>query len=89
MKIVRILSHLGLFSLVAAIFTLLTSAFGKYVVSPLPDQHWQLHRSLTPKIGELPEFIGEVMLIAFCAVVGRFVFRLRLAPPPRRKYQPQ
>jgi hypothetical protein len=87
MKVVRKLSRLVLLSLVATMFALLTSAYGKYVASPLPSQHWQPHRSLTPKISELPEFIGEAMLIALCAVVGRVVFRLRLSPPSRRKHR--
>lgn len=84
MKVVQILSRLVLLSLVAGIFALLTSAYGKYVASPLPGQHWQLHRSLAPKISELPEFIGEALLIALSAVIGRRVFRLRLSPPSRR-----
>ena len=79
MKVAGILLRLVLLSLVAAIFTLLTSAYGKYIASPLPGQHWQLHRSLTPKISELPEFIGEAMLIALCALIGRVMFRLRLS----------
>jgi hypothetical protein len=87
MKVVRVLLRLVLLSLAAIIFALLTSAYGKYVASPLPGQHWQLHRSLTPKISELPEFIGEVMLIALCALAGRFVFRLRLSSPSRRKHR--
>jgi hypothetical protein len=88
MNVVRMLSRLVLLSLAAAIFALLTSAYGKYVASPLPGQHhWQLHRSLTPKISELPEFIGQAMLIAVCAVVGRVVFRLRLSSPSRREHR--
>jgi hypothetical protein len=87
MRVVRMLARLVLLSLVAAIFALLTSAYGKYIASPLPVQHWQLHRSLTPKISELPEFIGEAMLIALCAVTGRVVFRLQLSPPSRRKHR--
>jgi hypothetical protein len=85
MKVVRMLSRIILLSLVAAIFTLLTVAYGKYVASPLLGQHWQMHRSLSPKISELPEFLGEAILIALCAVVGRLVFRLRLSPPSRRQ----
>jgi hypothetical protein len=87
MKIVRMLARLALLSLVAAVFVLLTSEYGKYVASPLPGQHWQLHRSLTPKISELPEFMGEGVLIALCAVVGRLAFRLRLSPPSRRQHR--
>jgi len=86
MKVVRMLSRLVLLFLASALFALLTSAYGKYVASPLPGQHWQLHRSLTPKISELPQFIGEAMLIALCAVAGRVVFRLRLSPPSRQKH---
>ena len=85
MKVVRMLLRLVLLSLAAAIFALLTSAYDKYFASPLPGQHWQLHRSLTPKISELPEFIGEAMLIALCAVTGRVVFRLRLSALSRRE----
>ena len=85
MRVVRMLSQLILLSLAAAIFTLLTVAYGKYVAPSFPGQHWQMHRSLTPKISELPEFIGEVILISLCAVVGRVVFRLRLSPPSRRQ----
>jgi MFS superfamily sulfate permease-like transporter len=87
MKVAGILLRLVLLSLVAAIFTLLTSAYGKYIASPLPGQHWQLHRSLTPKISELPEFIGEAMLIALCALIGRVMFRLRLSHRSRLKHR--
>ena len=87
MKVGPMLSRLVLLSLAATIFALLTSAYGKYVASPLPEQHWQLHRSLTPKISELPEFLGEAILIGVCAVAGRVVFRLGLSPPSRRKHR--
>lgn len=89
MKVVRMLSRLVLISFVAAILTLLTSAYGKYVASPLEDQHWELNRSLTPKVSELPEFIGEAILIALCAVSGRVVFRLGLSPPSLRRHRPR
>jgi len=84
MNVVRMLSRLVLLCLVAALFALLTLAYGRYVASPLPGRHGQLHRSLSPKISELPEFIGEAMLIALCGWAGRVVFGLRLSSPSRR-----
>lgn len=84
-KALRILSRLVLLSLAAAAFTLLTSLYARSIRTPSPTPHGKHHRALAPKITELPEFFGEVILIAVCTVAGRLIFRLRLSPAPRRK----
>jgi hypothetical protein len=81
MKTVRVLSRLAILSLAAAAFTLLTLLCSRFVHTPSPTPHWKLHRSLGPKISELPELFGEGIVIAVCTVAGRLVFRLRLTPP--------
>jgi hypothetical protein len=88
MKIIRTLSRLVFLSLVAAIFTLLTSVYGRFVRTPSPTPRWKLHRSLAPRISQLPEFLGEGVVIALCTVAGRVVFRLRLSSSSPSKARP-
>jgi hypothetical protein len=80
MKTVRILSRLAILSLAAAVFSLLTYLYSGFVHRPSPAGQQKIHRSLVPKISELPELFGEGILIAVCTVAGRLVFRLRLNP---------
>jgi hypothetical protein len=87
MKFIPVLSRLALLSLVAAAFTLLTSIYGSFVRTPSPLPHWILHRRSAPQISQFPEFLGEGILIAACAVAGRFVLRLRLVPATRTEEQ--
>ena len=83
MKFIRLLSRLAVLSLLAIAFVLLTSIYARFVRTPSPLPHWQLHRRSAPQITQFPEFLGEGILIAVCAAAGRLVFRLRLAPAPR------
>lgn len=86
-KVLRTVSRLILLSLAAALFTLLTSIYARSVRTPTPTPRWSLHRTLAPRITQIPEFFGEALLIAACTMAGRFVFRLRLSSHPPRQGQ--
>lgn len=88
MKTIRLLLRLALLLLVATAFAVLSSMYARVVPSPSPRQKGRPHRSLAPKITEVPEFLGEGVLIALCTVAGRVVFRLRLSRPSPRRGQP-
>ena len=82
MKLLRLLSRIVLLSLAAAAFVGLTKAYGSSVQLPVPSPRAQaerLHRLSAPEVGQLPEFLGQAVLLAFFAVVGRVFFRLRLS----------
>jgi hypothetical protein len=90
-KLVRVLSRLAVLSLAAAALAGLTGIYGGSTRSPLPNPQWQMgrqHRPSAPRVSQFPEFIGEGMLVALFAVVGRIGLRLRLSPVPRSEGQP-
>jgi len=90
-KLVRVLSRLALLSLAAAAFVGLTGIYGDSVRPPVPNPHSQAarrYRPSAPQVGRFPEFVGEGMLLAFFAVVGRIALRLRLSPVSRSEGQP-
>jgi heme A synthase len=83
MKFVRVLSRLALLALAGAGFAVLTGIYGRSVHPPLSDPQWRTergHRRSTPQVGRFPELIGEGLIVAIYAVIGRIVFRLRLFP---------
>jgi hypothetical protein len=86
MKVVRLLSRVALLSLMAAAFAVLTRLYGDSVRPVLPDQQWRTeraHRPSAPEVSRFPEVIGEGLIVAIYAVLGRIVFRLRLSPASR------
>jgi len=90
-KSVRVLSRIALLSLVAAAFAVLTAIYGGSARPPLPGPRWQAgrrHRPSAPRLSQFPEFIGEGVVVAVCAVAGRLVLRLRLSPASRSQGQP-
>lgn len=87
LKAFRVLWRLTLLSLAIAVFTLLTSTYARTLRTPMPIPRWRPHRSLTPKMTQIPEFLGEGVLIAACTVAGRIIFRLRLSSPAPGKEQ--
>lgn len=85
MNPLRTLTRLLLLSLAAALCVLLTARLGAKVPAPSPAPRYRMHRSLAPRITELPEFLGEALLLAACTTAGRLIFRLRLSPTPRKQ----
>src|SRR5262249_9215965 len=87
-KRVRLLSRIAALSLAAAACLGLTRIYGAAVRLSLPNPSAQAerrHRPSAPRVSAFPEFVGEGMLVALCAVTGRIVLRLRLSPVPRRE----
>ena len=86
MKVVRLLSRVVLLSLMAAAFAVLTRLYGDSVRPVPPHQQWRAeraHRPSGPELSRFPEVIGEGLVVAIYAVLGRIVFRLRLSPASR------
>ena len=90
MKVLGVMSRVGLLLLTAAALAGLTAIYGRFVQVSLPNpasQAVRRHRPSAPHLREFPEFAGEGMLLAYFAAIGRIVFRLRLSPPSRSEGQ--
>ena len=86
MKFLRLRLRLAVLLLAAAAFAGLTWFYGG-LARPLPaNPGWRTersHRPSTPGPSRFPEFVGEVMVVAIVAAVGRLAFRLGLSPASR------
>jgi len=86
-KLVQVLPRLALLSLAAAVLVGLTVLYGGLVRTHLAspqEQEFRLHHPSAPQfVDEFPEFFAAVTEVALFALMGRLIFRLRLAPAPR------
>ena len=88
MKLVRLLSRLVLLSLAAAAFVGLTGIYGgsarPLLLSPR-QQEARRHRPSAPEVFHFPELFAGGFEVAFFALAGRIVFRLRLSRVSRKE----
>jgi hypothetical protein len=88
MKFTRILARIALVSLAAAVLAMLTASYGNSVPAPPRDLLGEIareHRPASPDFTDSITILGQCVVLALYALIGRIVFRLRLSSPSRNE----
>lgn len=91
MRLARPLFRLAVLLMVGALLVELTAMYGKSAHPFMPNARgqWEIqHQPSTPSVGYVTDFLGQAILLAIFAWLGRMLFRLRLNPAPRNEGKP-
>ena len=91
MRLARMLFRLVVLLVVGALFVELTAMYGRSAHPFMPNARgqWEIqHQPPTPSVGYVTDFLGQTILLAIFAWLGRMLLRLRLNPAPRNEGKP-